>query len=81
MASLRRAFDGSTDTEALPNVVRGRYQPFQAVAVGEPGVLLPVVALLQDRSLVDRHAAAYVCRSFACKTPVTGSKGLQAQLK
>ena len=70
----------STGTEALLSVVRDGYQPFQVVARGS---LIPEgaqVPLLQDRDLVERHAAAYVCRDFACQAPVTDPGVLQSLL-
>jgi uncharacterized protein YyaL (SSP411 family) len=36
---------------------------------------------LQDRSLEDGQAAAYVCRDFACQTPVADPEGLQSLLE
>ncbi len=61
----------SADTQALLNVVRDGYRPFQVVALGAPDAQSPAVPLLQDRGLVDGHATAYVCRDFACQAPVT----------
>jgi uncharacterized protein len=69
------------DTQALLSVVRDGYWPFQVVALGAPGVFPPAVPLLQDRGLVDGHAAAYVCRDFACQAPVTEPEALRAQLE
>ncbi len=43
--------------------------PGLVVAQGEPGV--PSVPLLQDRTLVEGSAAAYVCHHFVCDLPVT----------
>jgi uncharacterized protein YyaL (SSP411 family) len=71
----------STDTQALLNVVREGYRPFQVVALGAPEGQWPTVPLLQDRALVEGRAAAYVCRDFARQAPVTDPEGLQAQLE
>jgi uncharacterized protein YyaL (SSP411 family) len=65
---------GSANTQALLNVVRDGYRPFQVVALGAPrseGAQVPTVTLLQDRGLVDEQAAAYVCRNLACQALVT----------
>ena len=70
----------SADTRALLNVVRDGYRPFQVVALRAPETQPPTVPLLQDRGLVDGQATAYVCRNFACQTPVGIPKGLRAQL-
>jgi uncharacterized protein len=37
--------------------------------------------LLQDRGLVEGHAAAYVCRDFVCQARATQPEGLRAQLE
>ena len=71
---------GSADTQALLNVVRSGYQPFQAAARGAPSALASAVPLLQDRGLVKGHAAAYVCREFACQAPVTSPLELEKLL-
>ena len=67
----------SADTQALLNVVRDGYRPFQVVALGSPHTRPPDVPLLQDRGLVEGHAAAYVCRGFTCQAPVGQPKTLQ----
>jgi hypothetical protein len=61
----------SADTQALLRIVRDGYLPFQVVALGAPDSQSPAVPLLQDRGLVEGHAAAYVCRDFTCQAPVT----------
>jgi uncharacterized protein YyaL (SSP411 family) len=66
----------SAETQALLDVVRDGYRPFQVVALGAPDAQMPGVPLLEDRTLVDRQAAAYVCRDFACQVPVTEAEGL-----
>jgi uncharacterized protein YyaL (SSP411 family) len=71
----------SADTRALLDVVRDGYRPLQVVALGSPTTLLPTVPLLQDRGLVNGKPAAYICRNFACQTPVTEAEWLRAQLE
>jgi uncharacterized protein YyaL (SSP411 family) len=71
----------SADTQALLNVVRDGYRPFQVVALGSPDTQVPVVPLLRGRGLVDEQAAAYVCRDFTCRAPVTNPGVLQSLLE
>jgi uncharacterized protein YyaL (SSP411 family) len=71
----------SADTQALLNVVRSGYRPFQVVALVPPSTEPPAVPLLQDRGLMDGEAAAYVCRGFTCQAPILEPDGLQAQLE
>jgi uncharacterized protein YyaL (SSP411 family) len=71
----------SADRQALLNVVRDGYRPFQVVALGAPDPDEARVPLLQDRGLVEEQAAAYVCRDFVCQAPVTDSEALQAVLQ
>jgi uncharacterized protein YyaL (SSP411 family) len=75
----------SADTQALLNVVRGGYRPFQVVALGGPSAHPSDVPLLRNRGLVEgqgEHArpAAYVCRAFACQAPVTSQLSLKQLL-
>ena len=67
----------SADTQTLLSVARDGYRPFQVVALRAPETQQPTVPLLQNRSLVDGRAAAYVCRSFTCQTPVVGPEALR----
>jgi uncharacterized protein YyaL (SSP411 family) len=79
----------SADTQALLSIVRDGYRPFQVVALGSPdgghaadGVgSIAAVPLLQNRGLVDGHAAAYVCRGFVCQAPVADPQALKELLK
>ena len=71
----------SADTQALLDVVRAGYQPFQVVALGAPDAQSPAVPLLLDRGLAAGQAAAYVCRDFSCQAPVVQPEGLRAQLE
>jgi len=61
--------------------------PGAVVAVGPPAVAGPAgrpgpqpIPLLAHRGLVDGMPAAYVCRDFACRAPVTDPGGLRAVL-
>jgi hypothetical protein len=57
------------------------WRPNQVMAVApEDAVAASVVPLLHDRVMVDGHAAAYVCRGFACQLPVTTAAALDEQL-
>jgi len=67
----------SADTQALLNVVRDGYRPFQVVALGAPDGQPSAVPLLQDRGLVNGKPAAYVCRDFACQAPVAEPQALR----
>ncbi|HEY1507486.1 MAG TPA: thioredoxin domain-containing protein [Solirubrobacteraceae bacterium] len=74
------------DSDPLVSVVRSRFRPHLVLAGGdwaptasgsEPLVGVP---LLEGRAPVDGRAAAYVCRHFVCKAPVTGAQELEAAL-
>ncbi len=71
----------AADTQALLNAVRESYWPFQVVALGSPNAQLVAVPLLQARGLMDEQAAAYVCRDFTCKAPVSKPEELRALLE
>lgn len=49
------------------------------VAVGAPDGP-PTVALLDGRTPRDGAPAAYVCRQFTCRAPVTTPEDLRAEL-
>jgi uncharacterized protein YyaL (SSP411 family) len=66
------------DTQALVDVIRDGYRPFQVVGLGSPDAHPPVVPLLQDRGQLDGQATAYVCCDFACQAPVTDADELRA---
>jgi uncharacterized protein YyaL (SSP411 family) len=64
------------ETTELERVVRSKFRPHIVLAGGEPDG----VPLLDGRTPVDGHAAAYVCEQFACKRPVTEPAELEALL-
>jgi uncharacterized protein YyaL (SSP411 family) len=65
-------------TQALASAVNSRFLPRMALAVGAPGDT--EVPLLEGRTLLDGHPAAYVCQGFVCQRPVTSPADLLAQL-
>jgi uncharacterized protein YyaL (SSP411 family) len=64
------------DARPLERVVRNRFRPHLVLAGGEPDG----VPLLEGRTPVDGHAAAYVCENFACRRPVTEPAELEGLL-
>ncbi|HYK96676.1 MAG TPA: thioredoxin domain-containing protein [Candidatus Dormibacteraeota bacterium] len=67
-------------TRALLEVASGRYAPNRVVALAATEGAATAVPLLEDRSLVGGRPAAYVCRSFACRLPVTDADALRNEL-
>jgi uncharacterized protein YyaL (SSP411 family) len=66
-------------TQALLDVARSGARPDLVVAVAaDPGA--SVIPLLADRVMIDGRPAAYVCRKFACRLPVTDPDALAGQL-
>ncbi len=64
---------------ALLQVLRSEYRPFQVVAAGREGE--GALPLLENRAQVEGRGTAYVCRKFACQTPVTDPNKLAEQLR
>ena len=73
---------GDPATKALLEVVYSRYLPNKVVARFDPAdqELPKNMPLLQDRALIDGKPAAYVCRDFVCREPVTNPEELAKQL-
>ncbi len=67
-------------TQALLAVVRGGYAPNRVVALRASEDAPTAIPLLEDRTLVKGRPAAYVCRGFACRLPVTDPDALREQL-
>ncbi len=71
------AFAGSIEqASGLLAALHKAYIPNKVVTLIDPGAgdnaaLVEHVPLLEGKSLVDGKAAAYVCKDFACKKPVT----------
>ncbi|GAA3094680.1 thioredoxin domain-containing protein [Streptosporangium carneum] len=69
---------GDPATSALHRAALLSPAPGLVVALGEPGSA--EVPLLEGRGLVEGVPAAYVCRGFACRMPVTTPAALRAEL-
>ncbi len=68
-------------TKALLHEVLARYLPNRSVAGRAPDDEVPAgIALLHARGQVDGRPTAYVCESYACRTPVTEPDSLAEQL-
>jgi len=90
LAVARAALDGPVEVAVVgpPDDPRTRALHKETYLSGAPGLVValgsgdgePEVPLLQGRGLVGGAPAAYVCRGFACKLPVTTVEDLRVQL-
>jgi uncharacterized protein len=71
---------GLPATRALLRVASDGYTPSRVVAASDLDGARSAVPLLHDRPRLDGHPTAYVCRNFACRTPVTDAAALLDQL-
>ncbi|HSR31853.1 MAG TPA: thioredoxin domain-containing protein, partial [Anaerolineae bacterium] len=67
-------------TRALLGAATSGFQPHRVVAFGPGDQESPAVPLLENRRLVDGQPAAYVCRDFSCRAPVTEPEALRVQI-
>ena len=68
------------DTQALLAVAREGFHPNRVIALSaDPEA--SAVPLLHDRTTLDGHATAYLCRDFACRRPSTDPAELASQLE
>jgi hypothetical protein len=68
------------DARALLAEMARRYLPNLVLVVGMPAAE-GSVALLRGRAMLGGAATAYVCRQYACDTPVTDPATLGKQLE
>ena len=72
---------GAVGFEALRGALARRFLPNRIIAHHDPaGTPTPDLPLLRGKSLVDGKAALYICRNFACQTPVTDPANLAPAL-
>ena len=67
-------------TRALLREAQGGYAPNRVVALRASEDGPTAIPLLEERTLLKGRAAAYVCRGFACRLPVTEPDALRDQL-
>ncbi|HET9852335.1 MAG TPA: thioredoxin domain-containing protein [Candidatus Limnocylindrales bacterium] len=69
-------------TQALLREAQSGYVPNRVVAQAptDAAAAASAIPLLRDRTLVRGKPAAYVCRGFACRLPVTDPEALREQL-
>jgi uncharacterized protein YyaL (SSP411 family) len=69
------------DTMRLWRRAQRRYRPFAVMIPVEPGerqmALGARLPWVREMSMCDGRATAYVCRDFACATPVTDPEALE----
>ena len=70
---------GATDADALWAVVALTYLPHRVLVRAEAGEK-DVPAPARERRPLDGRATAYVCRHFACSSPVTDPAELERLL-
>ena len=72
----------SPERAALLNAVSTHFLPRIALAFAAPNdsAAASAIPLLADRGLVQGKSAAYVCRGFVCRQPVTEPDALLAEL-
>ena len=71
---------GDPATTALHRTALTDAMPGSVVVRGEPRAEAEI-PLMAHRDLVDFRPAAYVCRGFVCRRPVTGADALRAELR
>jgi hypothetical protein len=67
-------------TREMLAVAHGEYRPRLALAVGAPETAGGEVAMLAGKQACDGRPTAYVCRDYACRSPVTDPQALARQL-
>jgi uncharacterized protein YyaL (SSP411 family) len=74
---------GDPGGDAMARALAGRYLPFATVlrvSAGQQAALAVVAPFLAAMQPVDGRAAAYVCRNFTCRPPVTTVDALDREL-
>ena len=75
----------AADTRAMLDRVRSMYLPQAVTLLVEPGaagdIIRKIAPFTENHVPIDKKAAAYVCRDFACKMPTTDPDELAKMLK
>ncbi len=71
---------GDEGTRALLKIAGGGYEPNRVVALLSDESTASSIPLLEARTRLNGRPAAYVCRNFACRLPVTDPEALREQL-
>ncbi|HWP06009.1 MAG TPA: thioredoxin domain-containing protein [Polyangiaceae bacterium] len=79
LALIGRA-DGP-EREALEIALAEHYLPYVLRAHADPAAGSSRLPLLDQKTLVNGHAALYVCRNFACRAPVTEPASVSTALE
>jgi hypothetical protein len=76
---------GGKETRRLLDALRSRFMPNTVVLLHAPGpkgkVLEKIVPAVKGQVPVEGRAAAYVCRDFACRRPVTDADQMIARME
>jgi uncharacterized protein YyaL (SSP411 family) len=83
IAGVQQVIIVGDDAQELQRAAALRYLPFAIVLSVRPDrekALAGSLPLLAAMTPVDGRAAAYVCRNFACRQPVTSAAALQQEL-
>jgi uncharacterized protein YyaL (SSP411 family) len=67
-------------THELVQAAHGRFLRNLTIAGRSEEATVPGVPLLADRGLIDGRPAAYVCRGYACRLPVSSGDAVAAEL-
>jgi uncharacterized protein len=84
--AMEIAITGPADdarTRALVDAARMHAGPYAVIAVGDPSddSATHSVPLLADRPMVNGAPAAYVCRGFTCRAPVTSPEDVARAIR
>jgi uncharacterized protein YyaL (SSP411 family) len=72
---------GAPERQALETALAEHYLPHALRAHLDPAAGPSRLPLLDQKTLVNGHAALYVCRNFACRAPVTDAASVAAALE
>jgi uncharacterized protein YyaL (SSP411 family) len=71
---------GEENFERMLKVIRAKYRPGVVVAASSHPLPKDAPALLNDRTLVNGKATAYICEGFMCKQPAADPEALAKQM-